>query len=167
MIEVCLLVLASTDTARRPTTARIVNVRVLAHELWHVLIQPFVAIPTTTTTATTTFANIGWTLAAKSTSCTAACANHNSACHVASHQSIDTKAELEFILTQAGQGGLISGLLNNHMCFFYEQYAPAVTIPSVKVSVFHNGAYSTCDAVPVGDIQRLCCCSPSGCTTSA
>ncbi len=58
-------------------------------------------------------------------------------------------------------------LTNAHMCFFYEDYAPAVTIPLTTKSALDNGSLSTCDAIPTADSQRLCCCSTTGCATSA
>ncbi len=111
--------------------------------------------------------HIGWILAAKTQSCSAACASKSSLCHSQSHKTIDTKEELQFVLDQAGRPFTALTLTNAHMCFFYEDYAPALTIPSTTKTALHNGSQSTCDAIPTADSQRLCCCSTTGCATSA
>jgi hypothetical protein len=130
------------------------------------------AAPTTTSTTTTSststiLAHLGWILAAKGDSCTATCAALSSVCHVSSQQYIDSVAEFQYALNKAGQSSAANSLTNANMCFYDESFAPAVTLPLTPKSALHNGLASSCAAVPSGDAQRLCCCSPTGCAKSA
>jgi hypothetical protein len=127
-------------------------------------------IPEYTTTpapATTTLAHLGWTLAAKGDSCSASCAAQNSACHELSLKNVNTFAEFVFALAQAGKTDVVQAIDDEHMCFFPEPINPSVVRSLPPRSVQYNGESSTCDAVPTGEYQRLCCCSITGCATSA
>jgi hypothetical protein len=110
--------------------------------------------------------DLGWVLADKGASCTSACVAEGSTCHIGSHKAVDSKSEMQHALTHAGKASIALTLVNSDFCFYDEDFAPAVVIPVVDKNVLHYGYSSACDAVPSGDFQRLCCCSPTGCTTS-
>jgi hypothetical protein len=111
-------------------------------------------------------AHLGWIIAPKTKSCSAACADQASICHEASLQDVNSLAEFKFALGQSGNDDVASAINDQHLCFFPEPINPSVVFPLASRSVQYNGASSTCEAVPTGDQQRLCCCSPAGCATS-
>ena len=121
---------------------------------------------TTTTTTTTTLAHLGWILAPKTKSCSAACADQTSICHEASLQAVNSKVELKFALSQADYSATADALTLMSFCSYAEGENPSVILPAADKAMQYNGASSTCAAVPSGDRQRLCCCSPIGCATS-
>ncbi len=122
---------------------------------------------TTTTTTTTTLAHLGWILAPKTKSCSTACADQTSICHIASLQAVNSKAELKFVLSQAGSSATADALSLMSFCSYAKSENPSVILPAANKGVQYNGVSSTCAAVPSGDRQRLCCCSSTGCATSA
>ncbi len=122
---------------------------------------------TTTTTTTTTLAHLGWIIAPKTTSCATACADQASICHDTSLQAVNSKVELKFALSQAGYSATADALTQLSFCSYAEDENPSVILPAANKAMQYNGASSTCAAVPSGDRQRLCCCSPTGCATSA
>ncbi len=122
---------------------------------------------TTTTTTTTTLAHLGWILAPKTKSCSTACADQASICHQTSLQAVNSKVELKFALSQADYSATADALTLMSFCSYAEGENPSVILPAADKAMQYNGASSTCAAVPPGDRQRLCCCSPTGCATSA
>ncbi len=121
---------------------------------------------TTTTTTTTTLAHLGWILAPKTKSCSTACADQASICHLASQQAVNNVVELKFALSQAGYSATADALTKMSFCSYPRATDPSVILPAADKAMQYNGASSTCEAVPSGDRQRLCCCSPTGCATS-
>ena len=111
-------------------------------------------------------AHVGWTLGAKGASCSASCAAQSSICHQASHRAVNTKAEFMFALGLAGQTTAAQALTAAQYCSFPRATDPSVVLPAAANSMQYVGTASTCEAVPSGDRQRLCCCSPTGCAAS-
>ncbi len=111
--------------------------------------------------------DIGWVLGAKGESCSTTCSSQDSACHEASQKAANTKAELKYVLAQAGQGSFAQSLDKTKFCAYPHTVNPSVVLPATSKTAQYNGASSTCDAVPTGGRQRLCCCSPTGCATTA
>ncbi len=124
-------------------------------------------VEVTTTTTTTTLAHLGWILAPKTKSCSAACADQTSICHVTSQQAVNSKVELKYALSQAGYSATADALTQLSFCFVAKDENPSVILPAANKAMQYNGSSSTCAAAPYGDRQRLCCCSPTGCATSA
>ena len=121
---------------------------------------------TTTTTTTTTMAHLGWILAPKTKSCSAACSNQDSTCHETSLQDVNSKVELKYALSQAGYSATADASTKMRLCSYAKGENPSVILPAADKAMQYNGASSTCAAVPSGDRQRLCCCSPTGCAAS-
>jgi hypothetical protein len=112
-------------------------------------------------------AHLGWILAPKTKSCSAACSDQVSICHVASQQAVNSKAEFKFALGQAGLTSVANSLATAQYFSFPRATDPSVILPAADKAMQYVGASSTCDALPAGDLQRLCCSSPTGCATSA
>jgi hypothetical protein len=111
-------------------------------------------------------AHLGWILAPKTKSCSAACADQASICHEGSLQAVNGKVELKYALSQAGYSATADALTQLSFCSYPKGENPSVILPASNKGMQYNGASSTCAAVPSGDRQRLCCCSPTGCATS-
>jgi hypothetical protein len=130
------------------------------------LLHLFDLLPTTTTPPTS-LVHIGWILAPKTESCSTACADQISTCHLASQRAVNSKVELKHALSQAGYAATADALSLMSFCSFAKDENPSVILPAADKAMQYNGSSSTCAAVPSGDRQRLCCCSPTGCATSA
>ena len=72
-------------------------------------------------------------------------------------------SELQFTMTKAG---LSTEVTDNDWCYYPDSFAPSVNLADMTDAANYNGASSSCNAVPSGDVQRLCCCSNSGCATA-
>jgi hypothetical protein len=112
-------------------------------------------------------AHLGWTVAAKTKSCSAACTEQASVCHQASLRAVNSKAAFKYAVSQAGYSATADALTKMNFCSAALAENPSLLYPVSLKGMEYNGAISTCEAVPSGDRQRLCCCSPSGCATSS